>query len=42
MSYLERLEAAPTGQRWALAREWIKTVPVDFFEELRARRPIVH
>jgi cytochrome P450 len=41
MSFLKRLDAAPAEQRWALARAWINTAPVDFFEELREHRPIL-
>jgi len=41
MSFLERIDAAPREQKWHVAREFIKTAPIDFFEELRHRRPIL-
>ena len=29
MSFLDRIDAAPAGQKWAVARGFIKTAPID-------------
>lgn len=38
---LEMLEAHPVGERWPLARDWIRRAPAAFFAQLRERRPIL-
>ena len=39
--YLQRFDAAPEPQRWALVRSWIFGEPLPFFAELRAQRPVL-
>jgi len=39
--YLERYDATPDAQKWALARGWIDNEPLPFFKELREQRPVL-
>lgn len=39
--YIARLDAAPSDQKWPMARDWIRTQPAPFFAELRRSRPIL-
>ena len=39
--YLARLDHARPEDRWPMARGWIASEPKPFFDELRARRPIL-
>jgi cytochrome P450 len=39
--YLQRFDATPEAQRWALVRGWIFDEPLPFFAELRAQRPVL-
>src|ERR1043165_2889964 len=39
--YLKEYDAAPEGQKYLLAREWMMTEPLPFFKQLRAERPIL-
>ncbi|GJD48056.1 hypothetical protein OPKNFCMD_0771 [Methylobacterium crusticola] len=40
-SYLARLDQTPAGERWPLARGWIRSEPRGFFAALRRERPIL-
>src|SRR5581483_10682921 len=40
-SFLARLDRTPPGQRFALVRTWLKQHRLEFFEELRASRPVL-
>jgi cytochrome P450 len=40
-THLERFDATPKAQRWALVRGWIFSEPLPFYDELRANRPIL-
>lgn len=39
-SYLERYDAAPEAEKYALVYKWMWEEPLPFFKELRERRPI--
>lgn len=39
--FLDRLFDTPETERWALAREWMRSDPAPFFAELRAEQPIL-
>jgi cytochrome P450 len=39
--YLKEYDAAPEDKKYLLARDWMLTEPLPFFEQLRAERPIL-
>jgi hypothetical protein len=39
--YLKEYDAAPDGQKYRLARHWMKTEPLPFFKQLREQRPVL-
>jgi cytochrome P450 len=41
MTYLERFDATPEADRFALARGWLDTEALPFVNELREKRPIL-
>jgi cytochrome P450 len=41
ISYLDRFDHAPDGQKLILARQFMADDPLAFFKELRARRPVL-
>jgi cytochrome P450 len=41
ISYLDRFDRAPDGQKLILARQFMADDPLAFFKELRARRPVL-
>lgn len=40
-NYLERYDAAPESEKYALVYKWLWEEPLPFFKELRERRPIL-
>jgi cytochrome P450 len=40
-SFLEQYDSAECANRFALVREWMKTNPIELFEELRDHRPVL-
>lgn len=41
MSYIDRIDAAPPGERWHLVRGLMASEPHAFFAEMREKRPIL-
>lgn len=40
MSFLKEYDQAPVGNRFALVRRWMRENTLDFFDEVRAARPV--